>query len=93
MRKWRSGSAKTFYARPIKKIEYPILIKAMIEDGLHAEITDKGIVWYLGDYEIYNRSVREIWGLSIHQFRSFQSHIYEKNPFGGYYEGNNYING
>ena len=90
-KKWRSGAARTLWARPIKKIEYPLLIKAMKEDGLHAEITDKGIVWYHGEYMVNRKHLRTVWGISVHQMRKFETHILETNPFGGYYEGNNFI--
>ncbi len=54
-KKWRAGSAKTFTARPIKKIEYPILVKALKDDGLHAGITvniksSEGICVNCGEY-------------------------------------------
>lgn len=91
-RRWRSGSAKTLFARAIKKIEYPLLIRKMKGDGLHAEITDKGIVWFYGDYKIKRQSICDVWGLTIHQLRMFERHVLETNPFGGYYEGDDYIN-
>lgn len=92
-KKWRSGSAKTLWTRPIKKIEYPLLVAAMKEDGLHAEITDEGIVWYHGEYQVVKKHFREMWGMSQYQLRCFETHILETNPFGGYYEGNRYIDG
>lgn len=92
-KRWRAGSARTFTARPIKKIEYPILVKALKDDGLHAEITEKGIVWYHGEYQIVRRHLCELWGISVHQMKKFETHILEKNPFGGYYEGNTYLDG
>jgi len=92
-KKWRSGSAKSLWTRPIKKIEYPFLIKAMKEDGLHAEITEKGVVWYYGEYKVVRKHLREMWGISEYQMKSFETHILETNPFGGYYEGNHYIDG
>ena len=90
---WRTGSVKTLWTRPIKRIEYPLLISAMKEDGLHAEITDNGIVWFHGDYKVDVKHLREMWGLSVYQFKMFKTHILETNPFGGYYEGNNFIDG
>jgi len=92
-KKWRKGATKSLFARPIRKIEYPFLINAMKEDGLHAEITEKGIVWYHGEYKIIRKAMREMWGISVHQMKRFETHILETNPFGGYYEGNHYIDG
>ena len=91
---WRKGSVKTLWTRPIKRIEYPLLIAAMKEDGLHAEITENGIVWYHGEYQIVKKHLRKVWGISPHQMRKFETHILETNPSGGYYnEGNRYIDG
>tara|TARA_Y100000356_G_C11003322_1_gene154540 strand:- start:178 stop:480 length:303 start_codon:yes stop_codon:yes gene_type:complete len=92
-KKWRSGAAKTLWARPIKRMEYPLLIKAMKEDGLHAEITEKGIVWYHGEYQVVKKHMRVMWGISQYQMKCFETHILETNPFGGYYEGNRYLDG
>ena len=93
MKKWRSGSVRTINARPIKKIEYPILVKAFKEDGVHAQITEKGVVWFHGEYKIVRSHLCEMWEITTHQMKKFETHILEKNPFGGYYEGNDYLNG
>lgn len=69
-----------------------MLVKAMKDDGLHAEITDEGIVWYHGDYIVQQKVIREAWGLSAHQMQKFHTHILETNPFGGHYDWDHYIN-
>lgn len=92
-KKWRTGPAKRLYRTAIKRGEYPLLVKAMKEDGLHAEITEGGIVWSHGSYSIIKSVVAKVWGLSEHQFRKFETHILEKNPWGAHYDWDDYFNG
>lgn len=83
MREWRSGSRNTLNARAITQKDMAYLIRSMDDDGLFALITDKGIKWYLGMYEVKRSSVQKVWGLSDWQMRSVHQYIYEKDPFCG----------
>ena len=83
MKVWRSGSTRVLGNRPIKKSELPRLIKAMDEDGLHAYITVEGIHWLHGSYSIQGKTIREVWGLSKHQYDRVRNYIYAANPWGG----------
>ena len=57
---WRSGSQRVLGNRPIKKSEWPRLIRAMTEDGLHCAITVDGLHWTHGAYTIEAKIIREV---------------------------------
>ncbi len=79
---WRSNTSKVLFKRPIYKHEWPNLVAAMMEDGLHAQITDKGIVWTYGGYDIMPSSVKKAWGLSDGQFGKLKGYILEHDCWG-----------
>lgn len=56
---WRKDTGKVLFTRPIFKHEWPKLVGAMIEDGLHAQITDKGIVWTYGGYDLAPAAIKK----------------------------------
>lgn len=81
---WRSDTGKVLFKRPIFKHEWPRLVEAMIEDGIHAQITDKGIVWSHGGYELTPASVRKAWGLSEGQMRKLKNYILQHDCWGSF---------
>jgi len=82
MKVWRSGSQRVLGNRPIKESEFPRLIKAMKEDGLYCAITAEGLRWIHGVYIIQAKVIREVWGLSAHQYNRLRNHIYADDPWG-----------
>ena len=83
MKAWRSASKQVLGNRPIKKSEFPRLILAMREDGLHCAITADGLHWTHGAYTIQAKVIREVWGLSAHQYNRLRNHIYVHDCWGG----------
>ena len=83
-RKWRSGSHYSLFARPISSGEFPKLVEAMKEDGLSCIFTNNhhGYQWYLGDYRLQAKSLKEVWGLADSQYTRLMNWIYSNNPFG-----------
>jgi len=73
MRDWRSKSHKTLFTRPIYTDEFPMLARAMSEDGLSIRLVNKGngYEWLVADYKLPTKSVAEVWGLTPHQMRRF----------------------
>tara|TARA_R110001632_G_scaffold7580_1_gene30231 strand:+ start:8956 stop:9219 length:264 start_codon:yes stop_codon:yes gene_type:complete len=70
---WRNKSANMLFTRPIYEREFPALAQAMGDDGLSILLVNKGngYEWYVADYQVPTKSVREVWGLSPHQMRRF----------------------
>mgnify|MGYP003145415761 CR=1 FL=1 len=81
-KEWRSKNRNRLFAQPILQKEWPRLIGAMMEDGVHAQITDKGIVWSVKGYVITLGSVRKAWGLSLAQGGKLRKYVYENDPWG-----------
>ena len=55
----------------------------MIDDGLHCALTAEGLHWTCGSYTIQTKVVREVWGLSKHQYDRLRNYIYVADPFAG----------
>lgn len=83
MKSWRSGSQRVLGNRPIKQSEWPRLVAAMIEDGLHCALTAEGLHWTCGSYTVQAKVVREVWNLSQHQYDRLRNYIYVEDPFTG----------
>jgi len=82
MKSWRSGSARVLGNRPIKQSEFPRLTAAMVTDGLVCRITADGLHWTHGAYTVQAKVIREVWGLSTHQYNRLRNHIYVCDPWG-----------
>lgn len=82
MRAWRSGSQRVLGNRPIKQSEWPRLINAMKEDGLHCALTAEGLHWTHGAYTVQAKIIREVWGLSKHQYDRLRNYIYVSDSWG-----------
>lgn len=82
MKSWRSGSKQVLANRPIKQSEWPRLVRAMRESGLYCAITADGLHWTHGPYTIQAKIVREVWGLSAHQYNRLRNYIYVCDPWG-----------
>lgn len=80
---WRGGSKRVLSNRPIKESEFPRLIAAMKEDGLFCSLTAEGLHWTHGAYTVQAKVVREVWGLSAHQYNRLRNYVYVHDPFGG----------
>jgi hypothetical protein len=80
-RKWRSKSQHTLWTRPIYEHEFPDLLKRMEEDGLSLMVGEQGngYVWFVADYQLPSKSVRDVWGLSAHQLRRLMAWAIEHN--------------
>ena len=81
-KEWRSNKGKVLFKRPIFIHEWPRLVAAMVEDGIIAIITDKGIVWNYGGYELTPASIRKAWGLSEGQMRKLKNYILQHDCWG-----------
>ena len=79
---WRKDTGKVLFTRPILKHEWPKLVAAMMEDGLIAIITDKGIVWTYGGYDLTPASIKRAWGLSDGQFGKLKAYILQHDCWG-----------
>jgi hypothetical protein len=53
----------------------------MIEDDLHCSLTAEGLHWTCGSYTIQAKVIREVWGLSKHQYDRLRNYIYVADPF------------
>jgi hypothetical protein len=82
-REWRPGPRNTFYRRAIYTKDFPKLINAMVEDGLIC-ILDQSIIgytWYIEDYPIQPKAIKEVWDLSDHQYGRLLDWILVNDPF------------
>tara|TARA_R110000744_G_scaffold86801_2_gene169719 strand:+ start:52 stop:264 length:213 start_codon:yes stop_codon:yes gene_type:complete len=67
--------------RAIYEKDLPILIQAMKEDNLTANITHKGIEWYHADYRVTKTAIREVWEITSGQMERVHDYIYRNDPF------------
>ena len=72
--KWRNDR-RTLFTRPIYTKEFPYLLKLMVEDDLVPFLTDDGLKWFLGRYEITPKVIKQVWGLTNHQYRRLSDYI------------------
>jgi len=77
--KWRKRS-KHIATKPIPKELFPKLATLMIEDKLRFVLTDEGYEWYHEDYKVTTTTIREVWGLTAHQWRRFLRWAYKAWP-------------
>jgi len=82
MKEWRSDTNKALRRRSIMKHEWPRLVSAMMEDGLHAQITEEGIVFSIKQYVLTPFNVKKAWSLSDGQFNKLRSYINANDPWG-----------
>jgi len=75
--KWRR-SQRSLFTAPIYRRDFPKLIKAMEKDDLLPLLTDDGLKWYHGRYEIIPRIVRDAWSISKSQYRRLVDFILEE---------------
>ena len=74
MKQWRKRQ-RGVYTQPILAKDFPVLFKAMAEDGLTVFFESAGIAGFLGEYRIAPKVVREVWGLTPHQYRRLVDYI------------------
>tara|TARA_R110002050_G_scaffold293339_1_gene449783 strand:+ start:337 stop:621 length:285 start_codon:yes stop_codon:yes gene_type:complete len=77
---WR-GSRRMLNTRPIYEKDWPILIEKMYDDSLICLITNDGLKWMHGRYEIKASNVREVWGITDSQYRRLYDYILVNDPF------------
>ena len=53
----------------------------MFDDGLIALLTNDGLRWFSGRYRVSAKVVRDMWGLSEHQFKRFNRWVYMTDAF------------
>ena len=84
MREWRSGPKNSLWARPIYQKDIPKLIAAMKEDGLICMLdkTFIGYTWYIGDYPLRPKAIKEVWGITDNQYTRIMDWIIVNDPFG-----------
>lgn len=85
--KWRAHFNQLI-ARPIPESEFPEIVKRMFDDGLIAVLTLDGLRWFSGRYRVSAKVVRDMWGLSEHQFKRFNRWVYKSDAFMSLTEGN-----
>tara|TARA_R100000152_G_C6782301_1_gene219682 strand:+ start:1500 stop:1748 length:249 start_codon:yes stop_codon:yes gene_type:complete len=73
MAKWRK-KPKGLWSPAIYNHEWPTLIKAMKEAGLHIQMTDK-VCFFYGEYEITGTEIRRVWELSPSQLKKLKDRI------------------
>lgn len=78
--KWRAHFNQLI-SRPIPTTAFPALIGKMRDDCLICILTEEGYAWYCGRYEIAPKVIREMWGLSVHQYRRLINWIIVNDPF------------
>lgn len=78
--KWRAHFNQLI-ARPIPETEFPEIARRMFDDGLIAVLESEGLRWYSGRYRVSAVVVREMWGLSEHQFKRFHRWVYMNDVF------------
>lgn len=81
MKQWRSKTNRYLFKRPIYKDEWPLLITAMIEDGLVGVLGDGKILWSNNGYSLTAKAVRDAWLLSDSQYRRLCDYVYAHDPF------------
>jgi|TARA_R110000744_G_scaffold9550_1_gene30422 hypothetical protein len=83
-KKWRTGAHYSLWSRPIYKDEIPKLVQAMEDDGLICVLVEnsKGHQWYMHEYPIQAKAIREVWGISLHQWPRIMDWILINDPFG-----------
>ena len=69
------------------RIEFPEIAERMFNDGLIALLTSKGLRWFSGRYRVSAKVVRDMWGLSEHQFKRFKRWVYMTDAFMEFQEG------
>jgi len=71
---------RILWRAPIKTVYFPNLAYDMAADGL-IFVLDRskpnGYRWFVADYEIPTKSVREKWDMSAHQMRRFIAWLLE----------------
>lgn len=77
--RWRSGHSRILFSRPIMQAEFPKLINALKEDGLHCDLTEDGLVWTVNEYILKPSSIKKKWELSQTQFKRLCQYIYEND--------------
>ena len=77
--KWRKRN-KHLATKPIPKEVFPTLANLMIEDNIRFVLHEEGYQWYHGEYKITTTAIREVWGLTEHQWRRFQRYVYNHWP-------------
>ena len=78
--RWRAHFNQLI-ARPIPETEFPEIARRMFDDGLIAVLESDGLRWYSGRYRVASSVVREMWGLSEHQFKRFHRWVYRNDWF------------
>ena len=78
--KWRAHFNQLI-SRPIPETEFPEIAKRMFDDGLIALLTNDGLRWFSGRYRVSAKVVRDMWGLSEHQFKRFNRWVYMPDAF------------
>jgi hypothetical protein len=77
--KWRKRN-KYLATKPIPTTLFPTIAKLMIEDGLSFVMDDEGYTWYHEKYRVNATAIREVWGMTSHQWRRFQRWCYKHWP-------------
>ena len=74
---WRRNQ-RALFTRPIYRHEFPKLLKSMEHDDLLPLLTDDGLKWYHGRYQIAPKVVRDAWVLTKSQFKRLVDYILEE---------------
>tara|TARA_R100000152_G_C6781189_1_gene215175 strand:- start:1397 stop:1729 length:333 start_codon:yes stop_codon:yes gene_type:complete len=77
--KWRKRN-KHIATKPIPTELFPTLANLMIEDGIRFVLDDEGYQWFHEEYKVTTTAIREVWGLTEHQWRRFMRWCYKGWP-------------
>tara|TARA_Y100000361_G_scaffold70047_1_gene61893 strand:- start:1318 stop:1572 length:255 start_codon:yes stop_codon:yes gene_type:complete len=76
MMAWKK-KGRSLWATPIYEHEFPELYKSILIDGLRLDLEDNavGYQWYLGEYPITPKAIKEVWELTDGQYRRFMDFL------------------
>ena len=80
---WRSGPRTSLWHRKIEAKDLPKLVQAMIDDGLYCVLDETiiGYTWYIDCYPLQPKEIKDVWGLSKHQYVRVMDWIMVNDPF------------
>lgn len=73
---------RILWTAPIYTKEFPKLASMMANDGLFFDLDSSkpnGYRWFVADYELPTKSVREKWDMTPHQMRRFIAWLLEND--------------
>jgi hypothetical protein len=69
---------KQLVTRPLMRYEYNQMWDDMRKDGIWFKVTRTGYQFYCGQYQITNKSICDVWGISTSALRAIALWLLEK---------------